>query len=83
MADTVANQVPTFRIADKKLSVPVVALSTQDNVKMLEQIEPYFKRTINWNKYQSKITIQAKNRYLDFLLDPNFQGVNSLLLLSF
>ena len=35
-----------------------------------------FKRTINWNKYQSKVTIQATNPYLDYLIVPSFQGVN-------
>ena len=42
-----------------------------------------FKRTINWNKYQSKVTIQAPNPYLDYLIDPSFQGVNRLFVLSF
>ena len=31
----VENQVPTFTIADTKLYVPVVTLSTQDNAKLL------------------------------------------------
>ena len=42
-----------------------MTLSTQDNVKLLKQLEPGFKRTINWNKYQSKITEQTQNRHLD------------------
>ena len=42
-----------------------------------------FKRTINWDKYQSKLAVQEQNRYLDFLLDPSFQGVNRLFVLSF
>ena len=44
----------TFSITDAKLYVPVVNLSTQDNAKLLEQLKSSFKRTINWNKYQSK-----------------------------
>ena len=76
VAGTVENQVPTFRITDTKPYVPVVTLSTQDNTKLLNQLESGFRRTINWNKYQSKITTQAPNRYLDFLVDPTFQGVN-------
>ena len=35
---TVANQVPTFTITDAKLYVPVVTLSTQNNVKLLKQL---------------------------------------------
>ena len=36
-----------------KLYVPVVTLSTQDNAKLLQQLKSGFKRTINWDKYQS------------------------------
>ena len=42
-----------------------------------------FKRTINWNEYKSKITNQVQNRYLDFLIDPSFQRLNRLFVLSF
>ena len=42
-----------------------------------------FKRTINWNKYQSKVTIQTRNQYLDYIIGPGFQGVNRLFVLSF
>ena len=42
-----------FAITDTKLFVPVVTLSTQDNAKLLQQLKSGFKRTINWNKYQS------------------------------
>ena len=59
VAGTAANQVPTFTITDTKLYVRVVILPTQDNVKLLKQLESGFKRTFNWNKYQSKITTQT------------------------
>ena len=71
-----------FKITDTKLYVPVVALSTQDNAKLLEQLKSGFKST-NWNKYQSKASIEIENQYLDFLIDPNFQGVNKLFVLLF
>ena len=45
-----------FTIIDAKSNVPVVTLSTQDNAKLLEQLKSG-KRTINWNKYQSKVSI--------------------------
>ena len=51
-------------------------LPSQDNVKVLDQLKSDFKRTINWNKYQSKPSIQAQNQYLDYLIDPSLQGVN-------
>ena len=56
--DPIAKQIPTFALTDTKLYVPVVTLSSQDNANLLEQLKSGFKRTINWNKYQSKVTIQ-------------------------
>ena len=53
------NRVPKFAITDTKLYVPVVTLSAQDNEKLLQQLKTGFKRTINWNKYQSEPTIQT------------------------
>ena len=61
---------------DIKLYISVITLLTQDNVILLKQLESGFERSINWNKYQSKITDQAQNKHLDFLIDPNFQGLN-------
>ena len=71
-------------IAEAKLDVPVVTLPTQGNAKLLEQLRSGFKRRINWNKYQSKVSTERQNhQYLDFLIDPSFQGVNMLFVLSF
>ena len=78
-----AGQEPTFTITDTKLYVPFVTLSTQDNAKLLEQLKSGFKRTINWNKYEAKVTVGQQNRYLDFLINRSFQRVNRLLVLSF
>ena len=72
-----------FKITETKLYVPVVTLSTQDNAKLLQQLKSGFKRTINWNKYQSSIKTYAQSRYLNHLVDPSFQGVNRLFVLSF
>ena len=64
MVDTnIDNQCASFSINDTKLYVPVVTLSTQDNAKLLEQLKSVFKRTINWNKYQSRILTERKNQY--------------------
>ena len=52
------NRATTFKITDTKLYVPVVTLSTQDNVKLLEQLKVGSRRTISWNKYQSKVTLK-------------------------
>ena len=55
----------------------------QDDAKLLQQLKSGFKRTINWNKYQSKAIQQEQNRHLDYLIDSNFQEVGRLFVLSF
>ena len=60
-----------FKITETKLYVPDATLSTQDNVKLFQQLKSGFKRTINWNKYQSSIKTYAQNRYLNDLVDAS------------
>ena len=51
-----ANNPPTgkeFQIADKKLHIPVVTLSKENDKKLLERLISGFKRTVKWNKYKS------------------------------
>ena len=72
-----------FKITDTKLFVLVVTLLTQDNAKLLLQLKPVFRRTINWNKYQSDTKKYAQNRYLNHLVNPSFEGVDRLFVLSF
>ena len=55
VATIVATQHTTFSITDTILHDSVVDLSTQDHTKLLEQLKSGFKRTINLNKYQTKI----------------------------
>ena len=49
----------------------------------LKQLKSGFKRTINWNEYEPRVTVEQQSQYLDFLINPRFQGVNKLLILSF
>ena len=77
------TEATTFAITDTELYVPVVTLSTLDNRNKLQQLKSGSKETINWNKYQSKITIQVPKPYLDFWVDPSFTGVNRIFGLSF
>ena len=72
-----------FQITETNLYVPVVTLSTQDNVKLLQQLKSGLKRTIKWNQYESSVKTLAQNRYLSYLINPSFQGVNRLFVLSF
>ena len=79
----IAGQERIFTITDTNLYVPIITLSIQDNAKLLQQLQSGFKRTINWNKYELKLTVQAQNQYLDSVINPSFQGVNRLFVLSF
>ena len=73
ISNTVTNQETTFGITDIKLYVLVITLSTDDNGELLPKLISSHERTINWNKYQSKVTIHAQNRYLNYLNDLSFK----------
>ena len=63
-----------------KLYIPVVTLSSKDNVKLIK-IEG-FKISVYWNEYQTKIESRnlAKNNLTRFSLDTYFQGVRFFVL---
>ena len=50
---------------------------------MLQKLKYGFKRTINWDKYQSDPKTDAQNQYLNPLVDPSFQGVNRIFVFYF
>ena len=79
----VENQVPRLTITNTKLFVIVVTLSIPDNTKLLQQLKSGFKRTTNWNKYQSKVTVQKRNRHWNYFIDPIFPRVHILFVFSF
>ena len=68
----------TFKITDTKLYVPVVTLSKENDIKLLEKLKSGFKRTIKWNKYRSQMSLQSNNNNLNYLIDPAFTVVNRL-----
>ena len=72
----VVDQAITFSRTDTKLYVTVVTLSIQDNAKLLQQLNSGSKKRINWNEFQSKISTERPNQYLDYLIDSSFQEVN-------
>ena len=72
-----------FVITWTKLYVLVVTLSIKDNAKLLQQLRSGFKRLINWDNYESSVKVFAQNRYLNYLINPTFQGVNRISVLSF
>ena len=63
--------------------VPVVTLSKENDIKLLEQLKTGFKRTIKWNKYRLQTFVQSNNNKLNYLIDPTFTKVNRLFVLSF
>ena len=82
VTSTIANT--TFQITSTKLYVPIVALSTKDNVNLAKQLNEGFKRSVYWNKYKSKVeTKRADNNATRYPLDASFKGVNRLFVPSF
>ena len=80
-----AGQVVSFMIANTKLYIPAVTLSTKDN-ELTKQVNDGFRRSIYWNQYEFKpLTQQAANKtgITRFPLDAAFQGVNRLFVLAF
>ena len=64
-------------------NVPVVTLSTKDNVNLIKQLSSGLKRSVYWNNYQTisvKIINQRTNIYQ--LLSASFEGVRRLLVLA-
>ena len=62
--------------SDTELYVSIVTLWSEDNVKLLKQLESGFKRSSNWNKYHPRFKTFPHNRYFNYLIDPSFQRVN-------
>ena len=44
-----------------------MTLLTKDNAKLLQQLKSGFKRTVDWNKYQSDPKTYAQNQSLKSL----------------
>ena len=59
----------------------VITLSAEEDNKLLGQLKSGFKRTVKWNR--SEISNQITNNNLNYLIDPTFNNVNRLFVLSF
>ena len=84
-SDSNNNRETTFQITSTKFYVPVVTLSTKDNVNLTKQLNEGFKRSVYWNEYKSKIERKTadNNNVTRFPLDASFQDLNRLFVLSF
>ena len=72
VSNAAANRNTTFAIIGTRLCVPVATLSTQDNSKLLQQLESGFKCA---QLTGIKKTLNVPNPYLYCLLEPIFQRV--------
>ena len=73
-----------FKIMYAKLHVPLVTLSTKDNVNRTKQLNDESKRSVYWNNCQTipaKVIEKGKNIY-EFL-SASFQGVKRLFVLAY
>ena len=86
-ADATGADSTTLDVTDAKFYVPVVTLSAEGNVKLVQLLKEGFKRLVYWNKYKvihNKIVeIAAANaeKHIKELLDLSYQRVKSLFLL--
>ena len=75
----------TFKITNTKLYIPIVTLSSKDNVKLVKLLVEGFKGPVYWNEYQTKIETRNsdQNNLTRFPLDASFQRVRILFVLAF
>ena len=73
----------TLAINYCKLYIPVVALSKNEEIKLLTNLKSGFTREIEWNKYRSQVSTEAINNNLNILIDPTFTNVNRLFVLAY
>ena len=55
-----ATDITMFQINNAKLHIPIVSLSINCDIKLLENTKQGFIKIISWNKYRSGITSQPK-----------------------
>ena len=73
-----------LKMTDGKLHVPIVTLSTKDNVNLTKQLSNGFKRSVFWSSYQTilaKVINKGTNIYE--LLSAKLQGVRRLFVFAY
>ena len=75
----------SFKTTNTNLYVPIVTLSSKDNLKMVKLLEEGFKIPVYWIEDRTKLESRDldNNNLTRFPLDPSFQGVRSLFVLAF
>ena len=79
-----AGNTAKFAITDTKLHVPIVTLSTKDSANLTKQLNEGFKRSVYWNRYETKPTkVIEQGKSIYELLNALFQGVKRLLVFAY
>ena len=66
------------------MHVSIVTLSTKDSVNLAKQLSEGFKRSVYWNRYQTKpAEVIQKEKNLYELLNASFQGVRRLFVFAY
>ena len=75
----------TLKITSAKFYIPIITLSTKDNVNLTKQLNEGFKRSVYWNEYKSKIETKKEDNdnVTRFPLDAFFQEANRIFVLAF
>ena len=72
----------TFKITNTKLYVPIITLSSKDNVKLAKQLNRGFERSVYWNEYKTKRESKNLMKILhEFLLILLFKELKNCLFL--
>ena len=72
-----------FKIIDAKLHVPIVTLSTKDNVNLTRQLNDGFKRSVYYNNYPTiPAKVMEKGKTIYELLSASFQDVKRLFVVN-
>ena len=73
-----------FKIKDAKLHVPIITLSTKDNVNLTKQLSNGFKKSVYRNSYQTNpAKVMNKGTNIYELLSASFQDVRRLFALAY
>ena len=77
--------VTAFQLTSTKLYVPIVTLSTKDNINLTKQLNEGFQKFSYWNEYKSKVETKnlGNNNVTRFPIDAFFQGVSKLYVLAY
>ena len=78
------NGASTFTRSDARLYVPIITLSTEDNVKLPKLLSKGFKRPLYWNAY--KVVPEKSddaNTFIRESTDSSCQGINRFFVLAY